>query len=152
MKIAQVIFDGLGTLLQNPVFQTVVSGVLVFVGGDVVQNFLLKPWQNYKGVIGKIDYSLKFYANVITNPGRLHENVLMECSQNLRTLSCDLEIAYKQLSLVFKLHKQQKKGNIAGVARDLIRLSNAMGPGANPLLNGETMDRIRDNLGIPELE
>lgn len=71
-------------LFQSIVFQTVMSGVLVFVLSEIIQNFFLKPLQKYKEVIGKTDNQLKFYANVITSPAifcreKYIENALVSC-------------------------------------------------------------------------
>lgn len=83
-------------LFQSIVFQTVMSGVLVFVLSEIIQNFFLRPLQKYKEVVGKIDNQLKFYENIIINPGNiLLREKYLECSDTLRKLSCELEAVYK---------------------------------------------------------
>ena len=88
----------LSNLLQSIVFQTVISGVLVFVVSETIQKFYLAPLQKFRGVLGKVDNRLKFYANVIANPGNLlPRETILECGTALRELSCDLEATYKQI-------------------------------------------------------
>lgn len=77
-------------LLLNPVFQTVITGVLIFVIGQIFQNFFLQPLQELKKVVGKIDYQLKFSANVYTSSLRPQEDY-NKVSESLRDVSCELE-------------------------------------------------------------
>lgn len=44
----------------------IVSGVAIFVVGQIVSNFLLEPLQRYRELVGKISYSLIFYGNATT--------------------------------------------------------------------------------------
>jgi len=135
-------------LFQSIVFQTVMSGVLVFVLSEVIQKFFLEPLQRYKEVIGEIDNQLKFYANVITNPGNiLPSEIYLECSNTLRKLSCELEAIYKQIPFK-KLETRRKVSDAAG---RLIRLSNNLSRQGEALHNSGDMDEIRKNLNIPEL-
>ena len=137
----------LNELLVSTVFQTVISGVLVFVVGETIQNFVLRLIQEYKGVIGRIDNELKFYANVIANPGTLSQEVLTDCSHALRKLSCDLEATRKQL--FFRTNVGDRK--ISDAARRLIRLSNSLGQGNNAIRNADDSDEVRKLLNILEL-
>jgi len=134
-------------LFQSTVFQTVISGVLIFTIGQIIQRFFLKPIQKYKATIGKIDNKLKFYANVIANPGTWSKENTLQCLNKLRQLSCDLETTYKQL--LFK--RKDRTIKIADSASRLIRLSNSLGPGNNFIHNDEDVEKIRENLGIPKL-
>ena len=129
------------------VFQTVVSGVLVFILGQFFLEFILKPKLKYKEVIGKIDNKLKFFANVITKPGVLPPQVLEECANILRDLSCNLESTYKQL---FWNQKNRDK-NISEAAKLLINLSNSLYEKGQGLRNSDNLDRIRKLLYITEL-
>ncbi len=142
----------IATLLGSTVFQTVISGVVIFLIGETIQRFVLVPLQEYKGVIGKIDNELKYYANVITNPIPPSENSFwperyQKCSDDLRRNSCDLEASRKQL--VFRTKNDDR--NVADAARRLIRLSNGLGPGNNALRNDDDLNEIRKLLKIPQL-
>jgi len=135
-------------LFQSIVFQTVMSGVLVFVLSEAIQKFFLEPLQRYKEVIGKIDNQLKFYANVITNPGNiLPREIYLECSNTLRKLSCEIEANYKQIP--FKKLDTRKK--VSDAASRLIRLSNNLSRAGEVLHNSGDIDGIRKDLNIPEL-
>ena len=131
------------------VFQTVISGVIIFVVGDIIQKFVLEPYQKYKGIIGKIDNELKFYANTIANPGTLEREPALDCSKALRRLSCDLEATYKQIPFR-RISARQK---ISDSARRLILLSNNLfvEKSSNTAINVKTMERIRENLNIQAL-
>lgn len=135
-------------LFQSVVFQTVMSGVLVFILSQIIQKFFLEPLQKYKEVIGKIDNQLKFYTNVITNPGNiLSREIYLECSHTLRSLSCELEASYKQIPLK-KLDTRRK---VSDAASRLIRLSNNLNQTGEALHNSGDIDEIRKDLNIPEL-
>ena len=112
-------------LFQSIVFQTVMSGVLVYVLSQIIEKFFLDPILKYNEVKGKIDNKLKFYSNVIANPGILPDETYLECSNILRELSCELEATYKQIPvkkiLVIKLDSPE---NVSNSARLLIELSN----------------------------
>ncbi len=126
----------------------VISGVLVFVLSEIIQNFFLKPLQKYKKVIEKIDNQLKFYANVITNPVNiLPGGIYSECSNTLRKLLCELEATYKQIPLK-KLNTSKK---VSDTASRLIRLSNNLSRTGEVLHNSGDIDEIRKNLNIPVL-
>jgi len=109
--------------------------------------FFNQPIYKYKEIIGRIDNKLKFYANVIANPGIWSEENTLECLNKLRQLSCDLETTYKQL--VFK--RKDKTIRIANSSSRPIRLSNSLGSGNNFITNEEDVKKIRENLSILEL-
>jgi hypothetical protein len=131
---------------------TILGGVVVFAISEAVQNFIFRPWQEYRKKIGEIDNELKFYANIIANPPanieEYNDGKYRECSSVLRRLSCDLEAMRKQL--VFKTKNQDKR--VADAARRLIGLSNSLGWIAGHI-RGDFNDcvEIRKSLKIPEL-
>lgn len=47
---------------------TVLSGVLVFILGQLFNEYFLKPIQEYKKLRAKISYCLVYYANMYMNP------------------------------------------------------------------------------------
>ena len=135
-------------LFQSIVFQTVISGVLVFVIGEIVQKFIIQPIYKHKGIIGEIDNKLKFYANIIATPGVCSKEKESKCSNELRQLSCDLESSYKQL--LFKC--KNKSAKISNSAKNLIGLSNGLDKPGNPNFNNATLvEQIRKDLDIPIL-
>lgn len=142
-------------LVQNPVFQTVIAGVFVFVISQYVLIFIIEPIKEYKKVIAKIDNKLKFYSNVITNPPlpgkQLPENYSL-AKKELRELSCELEALYKMLP--FWLRFRFKKDHILKASEGLIWLSNATGYRDETgtvnlsLLADDKINEVRKNLRI----
>jgi hypothetical protein len=121
--------------VNNQVFNTVISGTLVFVLGQTIQQFILEPVQKYRKTVGKIDNRLKFYSNIITS--NIFENdktMLNEITDSIRNLSCDLESSYKQIpltKLLASLGVIESEKDVAKAAQALIFLSNAGGRGEN---------------------
>lgn len=135
------------------IFGTVISGVVVFVLGQIIQNYILEPIKVYNGIIGKIDNRLKYYANAIANPGLSLagglpiNNMYDESRVVLRELSCELESSYKQIPFrsLFVRHRVIKDSkSISDAARLLIRVSNQTGVNDS----NEDVEEIRKLLSI----
>ena len=149
--IFTVHLDTIVLLFQNIVFQTVISGVLIFLVGEMIQNFFLKSIYKYREIIGRIDNQLKFYAGIIScGVDVLPKEKILECSHIIRTLSCELEAIYKQIPLKEIIIKSNKE-EISDAASCLIRVSNNLGKNANTEWNDKDVAKIRKNLNIPEL-
>ncbi len=138
-------------MFSNVVFTTVISGVLVFLFGQVIQLFVLEKIYKFKEIIGKIDNKLKFYLKIIKNPGNEAHPLdrLQVCSQELLQLSSDLESYRKQL--IFR--RKEKDKEIAEAANLLIDLhfnvfSKAISASDNNLAK---VKKIRELLNIPDL-
>ena len=122
--------------MTNQVFFTVLSGTLVFTIGQILQKFFLEPIQEYKKTIGKIDNRLKFYHNILTN-NTFNKNTIIEITDAMRNLSCDLEANYKQIPLkkvLVNAKLLEPKGDIAKAVQGLIficPLPVAISPGKN---------------------
>ena len=135
----------------NIVFQTVLSGTLVFVFGQIIQKFILEKIYNYKEVIARIDNRLKLYLKIIKNPGTEAHPIerLRVCSQELLQLSCDLESQRKQLILRTK----QKDKEISQVSALLMNLHfGVFGKDTMSDKNLEDLKKIRKLLNIPTFE
>lgn len=87
--------EWLNNLLSSIVFQTVISGLILFILSQLIQNFVLEPIKSFKGTIGKIDNLLKYHSNVIFSGQALKDEIKLETMSTIRTLSCELESAYK---------------------------------------------------------
>lgn len=143
-------------LFRNVVFQTIISGVFVFILSQYLLKFILEPLQKYQKVIARIDNKLKFYSNIIVNSPflkQLPEDYFI-AKKELRELSSELESSFKCTILYFR--KKAKK-RISVAAKDLIWLSNATGHRDEtgninvPLTANDKIKDIRKNLNIPEL-
>lgn len=141
------------SLFSNQVFQTVLSGVLVFILGQVLIRFVIEPIQELKKTIGKISYELKFYANVYTS-ANIAPETFWEVSKVLRKLASELEANYNAIPIkdifsftrVIPCFVQFSKAS-----ENLIRLSNGAGDKEFPVKNAEAADKIRSALGIKTL-
>ena len=80
---------------ENQIFQTVITGVSVFIIGQIIQKFILEPVKEYKKIQGKIDNRLKYYSNKMS--GSLPQEITREASNIIRELSCEIESSYKQI-------------------------------------------------------
>jgi len=140
-------------MFENIVFQTVISGVLVFLIGETIQRFILEPLKEYKMVIGKIDNKLKYYSKMLTS-SNLPVNALIEIMAVFRELSCELESTYKQIPIrdIFTLfHIIEAHNDISEAAKGLIYLSNAGGKEKREENNRLEIEKIRKNLRIANL-
>ena len=142
-------------LFQSVIFQTVISGVLLFILSQYILKFVIEPLQEYKKTIARIDNKLKFYANILANPGITSEtnqsqkDKYLECYEVFRSLSCELEVNYKQISFVRGIIKSKEK--ISEAASCLMGLSNGIFRSENLENNNNFINKIRDNLNIPKL-
>lgn len=53
---------------SNGIILTIITGVLVFIAGQLFLEFVLKPLREYKNVKNEIFNKIKLYSNIITNP------------------------------------------------------------------------------------
>lgn len=112
------------------VFGTVISGVLVYLLGEIVKEIWLDPSRHYKEIRGKVAYALSYYGNVYTDVIDLatadmkyieeHKRV----SDELRILGCELgAIAAMRYSFSVGMPKADVLNNASGC---LIGLSNSL--------------------------
>lgn len=128
-------------------------GVIVAVAGYIMSNFLLKPIQDYKKIIGKVGYKLTYYVHIITSPqsGDLAD----EASLVLRDLACDLERKYCLIILlpIFnKLGIVPNQAQLIDAKKKIIFLSNSVFDGESSKENRNALDDIFTSLKIKELE
>ena|SRR5258708_22301857 len=135
---------------MSQTFWTIFAGVTVFVIGQIIQNFILKPIQDLKRVIGEISHKAKFHSNVITN-SNLAEELVRWASGDMRDLSCQLESRYVIIpfnSFFGFIKLIPKKENIRDAAKYLIYLSNAGGRNGSITLNNDTLNKLKKCLNI----
>ncbi len=136
----------------NQVFKTVISGVLVFVIGQIIQKFIIEPLWEYKKTLGKIDYRLKYYSNKMS--GLLPEEIITETSNTIRELSCELEASYKQIpfNCIFAfLSVIPWKKDLSKAAVKLILVSNITGLKEERVKIYDEIKEIRELLKIQTL-
>lgn len=139
--------------MENQVFYTVLSGTLVFVSGQILQKFILEPFQEYKKTVGRIDNRLKFYSNILTSAVS-DRKMIVEVTDVVRNLSCDLEANYKQIpfkQLFTNLKLLESKEDIATVTQGLIAVSNTGGRGRGIDRCDDEINEVRRLLKIEPL-
>lgn len=104
---------------------TVISGVLVFVVGQLFNEYFLKPIQQYKQLRAKISYSLTYYANLYMNPvsnDNYNSDDWKIGSQKMRELSAEVRaiIEIRPIGNIFI----PKKKKLAKVAENIMGISN----------------------------
>jgi hypothetical protein len=105
---------------------TVFAGFVVFVGGQIVQRFLLEPIQEQRRVIGEIAYVLLYHDNV----GRFHtEEYRGEVGYTLRKLAGELRRTRATIPLYGLLEKTPwvvKTDNVMTASSSLVGWSNSV--------------------------
>ena len=138
-----------------PIIITVISGVMVYMFGELLNTIWLNPLQEYKNLKREIAKWLLFYANIYSNV--LNDNDSSEdwiklhfvASDKLRSLASDLEGFIQVLSWV-KIGIP-KKSDLKSAASSLILLSNCMfdsNPTKQSKENHNMADDIREKLNI----
>ncbi|MCW2478136.1 hypothetical protein [Candidatus Symbiopectobacterium sp. NZEC135] len=135
------------------VFLTVLSGVLVYVLGQLVLKLLIDPVNELKKTISKISYDLVFYADVLANPKPKGDERMDKATRIMREHSSLLHAnaylipCYEYTRLVFGLPKEEK---IIAATENLIGLSNGFDGvlAEQGILNAYKMQHTKVNLGI----
>jgi hypothetical protein len=123
------------------IFSTVLSGVSIFIIGQIIQKFIIEPIHKQKEIIGDIANALIYYANLYSNSTLENESKdseiskkREEASEKFRKLGCQLIskthlIPYYETLSILKI--VVKKQNIVEARGNLIGLSNSMYPRIN---------------------
>ncbi|WP_126454824.1 hypothetical protein [Sulfuriflexus mobilis] len=122
------------------IFLTILSGVAIFVIGQVFLKLVIEPVHRFRSTISDISYALVYYADIYSNPGVTGEDRETETKQKLRTLSSDLNAAtylIPKYDLVRHLFGLPHRDNIVKAVGLLIGLSNS--------LRASKFDRGTDN-------
>lgn len=136
------------------VFLTIISGVSVYVAGQLISKLLIEPIHEMKKTIGKISHSLIENGQVIANPGLIGKEREEETSRHFRSLSSQLQASlylvpkYDCSSTLFGLPSRAK---VLSASTDLIALSNSVYLTTETKIyqqNAKRKERICDSLGI----
>ncbi len=136
------------------VFITVLSGVLVFVIGQIVVKLIIEPINDFKKERSKIIYDLVFYANKLANPKSPDNTEMVEVCKIMRQHSSMLHSAshlipfYKYFAFIFGLPTIK---NVNEATSKLIYLSNGYAGifDNQAILNAYAMQEIKIALGVP---
>lgn len=113
---------------MSDIFFTVTSGFLVFVLGQIAIIFIVKPIKNFKKVIGEIQHTIIYYANIFS-PMFGDETKKDEASKKFRTLGAELISSMKVIPFYesFRLFGLPSNKKIREAHSALIGLSNSVG-------------------------
>lgn len=141
------------------IFLTILSGVIVFILGQLALKLLIEPIQEFRKTVADIAHALIEYANIYANPGVVGNESEKKASEELRKLSSRLNAQmylipfYQIIAKIFGLPPRDK---LVGAASDLIGLSNDVFKSSSDLVlpNLKRSERICITLGIyvPENE
>ena len=118
------ILNFIKAVVVSEIFITVIGGVLVFILGQLFNEYFLKPIQEYKKIRAKVAYSLTLYANLYMNPvhpdhrNPEYDNAILET----RKLAAEID-AFIELRPSGNLFIP-KKSNLKSASRSLIGISN----------------------------
>jgi len=135
---------------MNQVFQTILAGTLVFVLGQIIQNFILKPIQDFRRTLLDISHKVKFHSNIITR-SETRKDYIDWASGDMRDLSCNLESKYLLVpfnSVFSLLGILPRKEDINKASRLLMSLSNAGGKKGYEERNDKAIKRLKKVLQI----
>ena len=108
------------------VFLTVVSGVMVFVLGQIFVKFILEPIQEFDRLVGQIGYLLIYYANIYSKMDVADATELKEVSETFRQHASELFLLTHMIpryALWAKLRLLPPLQNAHTAGSDLIGLS-----------------------------
>jgi hypothetical protein len=109
---------------------TVLSGVVIFVVGQVLQKIYIEPLQQLKRTIGQVASALTFYAN--TCDRIIDDEAKKEARMTLRRLSGELRgslLTVPHYGLWRQFANLPPRAAVLDAASELIGLSNAVGSG-----------------------
>lgn len=126
---------------------TVISGVLVFIIGQIFKEIWLTPLQEYKKLKAKISFSLSYYAQYYSNAvdfatcGEKTKKIYMDASDEMRKISCELDGFIETLSWFKPCIPKKKK--LYEASREIIGISNGF---FCPYNSDRTETRINYNI------
>ena len=138
-------------IFASEIFLTVISGVLVFVLGQLFNEYWLKPIQKYKELRAKISYELTLYAYLYMNPtvyGKSNKEA-DAASDEIRKLAAEVDAMIELKPFCNFLIAP--KSVLADVSKNLIGLSNGFYSNdvvRNVETNGKCRSEIYDLLNL----
>jgi hypothetical protein len=136
---------------------TLLVGIGVFVGGQVIAKFLIEPIHQQRRAIGKAAHAVWFYANVWSNPRRPGESqdadldeVRHDAYTALRQAASQLMAATNAIPMygVWQcLPWFPQWSELVEVWGDLVLLSNGV-YGGDPIKHSEAAGRVYSRLRI----
>ena len=109
---------------------TIIGGIIVFAGTQILNEILIKPVTLLKEEIGKIFFVLTYYSNLYTNPnlrGMMIDVDKNNASDELRKRASHLKASMNAVpTIALKLFRLPLKKELSEVSDNLIFLSNSI--------------------------
>lgn len=138
-------------------FFTIITGVLVFILGQIFLEFVLRPIQEYKKLKGKVAKYLVLYASCYSNPQFVEDGNSEKhdkAGEELRELASEV-LAFSETTpnYLITLILIPKKEKLKIASENLIGLSNSLYESKSSirytrLFAGDYREKIEDALDI----
>lgn len=130
---------------------TILGGVLIYVIGQVVSKFFIERIHDQANIVGKINDSLIFFANIYSNPGFSLKDKADEASNRLRQLATLLRSKTYMIpwyGFFEKIRIVPKLSDINEASGNLIGLSNSLNRESDRSENNKRVNEIRKLLKL----
>lgn len=110
-------------------FLTIITGVFVFILGQIVLKLFVEPWQKQRECIANISNHILMYSPMYSSPGISDKELISEVSLKTRQLASELLASCSRMPFYKKLTKTKlvlDLETVSKVQKDLIGLSNSM--------------------------
>lgn len=132
------------------IFLTIISGVTVFVIGQIILKLFVEPWQIQRECIAKISNNLLLYANVYGTINSTNSEETKIISIEIRKLAAELIASCNRIPFYEQITKTKIFPSleiILKVQKNLIGLSNSLNSGDSNR-NQEKAKEIKNLLNI----
>lgn len=162
---------------SNNIILTIIAGVFIFIAGQLFLEFILKPLRDYKNIKNEVFNKIRLYSHIITNPIdqddfilddnlsfgvfnmtkneeefiKNNNKIVLEnyssISKEVRKLSCDLEVKYRDnYKFIRDIFIKEKIKDIDNAVGCLMRISNSLFDKSRAVSNGKDIDNIKKYL------
>ena len=131
---------------------TIIGGIIIFIIGESINQFMIKPVVSLKEEIGRVAYCLVYYADIYANPNIKNDTLIREASKELRARASELSAKSNAVSkIVLRLICLPKEEDMRRASSNLLFLSNSLFTG-EPKENVDRRKRIEELLEIKALK
>lgn len=103
---------------DNNIFWTIIAGVFVFILSQIILEFFLKPFREYKNIKNEVFNKLKLYSNIITNPISKEDFII-----NKSRFSFILSLNAEEEQEFEKMNNQRIFENYLNISSEIRKLS-----------------------------
>jgi hypothetical protein len=138
------------------IFATVLSGVLVFVLGQIVVRFVIDPIKEVKEVLGEIEFAMIYHAPAILTPVGDHKGE-DEAAKAIRELASMLRAKVEVIPLYacwsfLSMRFLPQRENLMNASSHLIGMANSVKKPDRCERNDGRRNKIKQMLGFDLME